>query len=143
MPVPVGNVVRLGLNAGLALFLVGGCDRRVEPSLPESRYDILEQDAKLPDFLRGSVLEHVVIYGTEAQVISGYGMVVNLDNTGRDDGIPGRVRERILEDASRLGVSMPRTDGSLGELSSTALLSDPAHDRRTRRRHRAAGCPPG
>ncbi|MEM7807038.1 MAG: flagellar basal body P-ring protein FlgI [Planctomycetota bacterium] len=118
-----GNVARLGLGliAGATLL---GCDRRVEPDLPATRYELLDS-ADVPDFLQGTVLEQVVVFGTEPQVISGFGLVVNLDNTGRDDGIPTRVRERILLDAARLGVSMPRTDGTLGEVSPSGILADP------------------
>ena len=113
--------IAAGLLAGGALL---GCQRRVAAPPPAARYEVIEGDP-VPDHLKGTVLEQVVVYGTVPQVISGYGLVVNLDNTGRDDGIPTPIRDRLAETAGRRGLSSPSTDGQLGQLSPLALLADP------------------
>ena len=117
--------VRLLLVAAVAGATLVGCQRRVDAPLQQSRYDVLESDPDLPEHLRGTILEQVTIFGTQSQVITGYGLVVNLDNTGRDDGVPTPVRDRIAETAARRGIASPQTGGRLGQLSPTALLADP------------------
>ncbi len=109
----------------VASFVVVGCQRRVDAPAPVSRYDTLLPDESLPEHLRGTILEYVTVFGTTPQVITGYGLVVNLDNTGRDDGIPTPVRNRIAETAARRGLASPQTGGQLGQLTPSALLADP------------------
>ena len=104
---------------------VAGCSRTVEPEPPAARYATLDPRDDLPAFMGGTVLESVEVAGTQPQALAGYGLVVNLENTGRDDGVPSAVRQRIIDDSVRRGVDAARTDGPLGALSPAALLADP------------------
>lgn len=114
------------LAAGLcALALSTGCNRTVDPTPPEPRYATLGSKEDFPEHLRGTILELVDVGGTQPLSASGYGLVVNLENTGRDDGIPTAVRERILDTAITRGFQNALTDGPLGSIAPVAVLADP------------------
>ncbi len=102
-----------------------GCSRTVGFDGTPQQYETLPARTDVPTHLQGTVLEIVDVYGTEPQRIGGYGLVVNLDNTGRDDGIPTAVRTRIIETASRLGLLDSNQTDRFRELSPGQLLSDP------------------
>ena len=109
----------------LAALLVGGCSYSTKKPDPAPRYRNLGAKADFPDFLKGTVLELVDVGGVDNLVAGGYGLVVNLENTGRNDGIPTAVRDSVTKSAAILGVNSALTEGALGRLSSGQLLADP------------------
>jgi hypothetical protein len=78
-----------------------------------------------PEYFENTVLETVDVIGIDYKVISGYGLVVNLENTGRDDGIPAAVRETVMRNAVVFGVGSALTEGAMGNLTASQLLGDP------------------
>ena len=112
------------LSLAVAL-VVPGCRRTVAPAPPAARYQTLPPKADVPPHLEGTVHQLVDVGGTRPLIASGYGLVVNLENTGRDDGIPTAVRQRVLETAIARGVSGANTFGQLGEVSPAGVLADP------------------
>ena len=109
----------------LAASLLGGCSYSTKKPDPAPRYRDLGAKADFPDFLKGTVLERVDVGGVDNLVAGGYGLVVNLENTGRNDGIPTAVRDSISKSATIRGVNSALTDGPLGVLSTGQLLADP------------------
>lgn len=107
------------------LAALAGCRYETAQPEPESRYRAVGPKENVPDYLRGTILEVVDVAGVEPQIISGYGVLVNLPNTGADDGIPSAVRERILNTASVRGLESFNTEGPMGELSASQFLADP------------------
>ena len=110
--------------AGAAVALAG-CGRKVDAPAPIRSYETLGAKEDFPEQLSGTILEGVDVYGTTPRAIAGYGIVVNLENTGRNDGVPAAVRSKLLDDAVRLGVGVARTDGLLGSSSPDTILADP------------------
>lgn len=109
----------------VTLLGLAGCRYDTEQPVADVRYRSVGPKEEFPDYLRGTILEVVEVGGVEPQIISGYGVLVNLPNTGADDGIPSPVRERILDTASVRGFGSVNTDGPLGELSVSLFLADP------------------
>ena len=113
----------------LPLLLAGatlaGCSNTTKKPDPEPHYKDLGAKADFPEFLRGTILDNVDVSGTQSLTASGYGLVVNLENTGRNDGIPTAVREAIGKNAMIFGVNSELTEGPLGTLPINQLLSDP------------------
>ena len=111
----------------LLIFALAGCSsvNKTAKPLPEVRYRDLGAKPDLPPFLSETILAGVDVTGTAPRVDSGYGLVVNLENTGRNDGIPTPVRDAIARLASITGVNSDLTDGPLGNLPINQLLADP------------------
>lgn len=87
---------------------------------------------KVPDFLRGTVMERMDHENPEPVRISSFGLVVNLPGTGegRDGGAPSAVREYIIKEMQRRGFGIAGAGGSVqlegfGGLTPTAVLEDP------------------
>ncbi len=117
------RLATLALACG-ALAL-SGCARKIDAPEAKVRYEALGPKADFPAQFSGTILEAVDVYGTTPRAIAGYGIVVNLENTGRNDGIPSAVRSKLLDDAVRRGVGVARTDGVLGGSTPDTILADP------------------
>ena len=102
-----------------------GCSRDANRPDPVPRYRNLGPKQNFPAYLDFTVLEGVDVLGIQPVVIAGYGLVVNLENTGRDDGIPAPVRESVMRNATVFGVGSALTEGQMGDLSAAQLLNDP------------------
>ncbi len=106
------------LAATVALGTVGGCgtsDRDTsEGQRPkvEIVYPPLPPAENLPDFMKGTIYELAVTMDTEPMLVSGYGLVANLRNTG-DSTVPMVVREYILRDMLKRGI--PRAEEILND----------------------------
>ncbi len=74
-----------------AVLVVGGCSRKVKQKAPVSRYPTLPEK-KVAPFLEDSVFHRTELANTEPYLVSGYGLVANLDNTGGSEA-PNAVRE--------------------------------------------------
>ncbi|MEL7239312.1 MAG: flagellar basal body P-ring protein FlgI, partial [Planctomycetota bacterium] len=107
-----------------AFLATPGCAPKADAPKLEARYDDLEV-AEVPDYLAGTINGSVQIGGTGNLRVSGYGLVVNLEGTGRNDGIPTEVRNKILDDAIRNGFGSQLTEGRLGDINGATVLADP------------------
>lgn len=114
-----------GLCVVVVVAAIAGCNRTVDPTPPAPRYATLGPKEEFPEHLRGTIFELVDVGGTQPLSAAGYGLVVNLENTGRDDGIPTAVREHILNTAITRGFQNALTDGPLGSIAPAAVLADP------------------
>ena len=125
IPLPLTTLLTATLTALMAGGTLAGCSNTAKKPDPEPKYRNLGAKTDFPEFLRGTILDSVDVSGTQSLTASGYGLVVNLENTGRNDGIPTAVREAIGKNASIFGVNSALTDGPLGQLPVNQLLSDP------------------
>lgn len=123
--IPVRLLPTLAIALSVTVAGLAGCRYETAQPVADVRYRSVGPKEDFPDYLRGTILEVVDVGGVEPQIISGYGVVVNLPNTGADDGIPSPVRERILDTASIRGFESFNTEGPLGELSTSLFLADP------------------
>jgi hypothetical protein len=121
------TLARRAIIALVGMGVVGsvGCSRTVEAEPPPPRYQARPAKTDLPEHLRGTIFELVDVGGVRPVSAAGYGLVVNLDNTGRDDGIPTTVRESVLRTAQVRGVSDSSALNPLADLSPASLLGDP------------------
>ncbi|MEO6434937.1 MAG: flagellar basal body P-ring protein FlgI [Tepidisphaeraceae bacterium] len=107
----------LALGAGL----MQGCSNKKKDGprvkLPD-RYTTLPP-RKVPAFLKDTILEKCDLINTEPFLVSGYSVVVNLDNTGDGDA-PNRVRDYIVKEmfkhkwgSALSGINMPAPEQAL------------------------------
>lgn len=92
------------------IVAVGGCGssskpQKETPAKMTSRYEPLPP-RDLPDFLTNTVLEKTVLRNTDPFIASGYGLVVNLRNTGNSVA-PTAVREYIMRQMDKRGMTGP------------------------------------
>lgn len=118
-------ILLAALVMALAPALLVGCRRSAPKPEPMARYRSLGPKPGLPAYFKDTILETVDVQGIEPVFVSGYGVVVNLENTGRDDGIPSAVREFVGNTAMVRGVGSQHTAGTMGELSASQFLGDP------------------
>lgn len=110
------------LAAFAASSALPGC-ARVQPKREVTpRYAELPPK-DVPAFLRGTILERSDLVHTEPVLISGYGVVVNLEGTG-DGNAPGPVREHIVRLMVRYGLGLRGTDTNRTVAPET-VLADP------------------
>jgi hypothetical protein len=92
----------MGLLCGMMILLPGGCAGNNPSNSPnQTRYERLEAK-QMPVYLRGTVLEQADLYGTEPFHISGFGLVVNLRESG-DSTAPMAVREYMIRQMVKHG----------------------------------------
>ncbi|HET6252359.1 MAG TPA: flagellar basal body P-ring protein FlgI [Tepidisphaeraceae bacterium] len=77
----------------LSLYSIGGCAQDTKPVVIKPKQAAIPPKV-VPAFLHGTVWEKVDVGNTEPFQVSGYGLVVNLDNTG-DSTAPVAVKEYI------------------------------------------------
>ena len=93
------------LSFALILALVlSGCTSHERPhaKLPPSKYTALPAK-QLPAFMKGTILEAAEIQNNEPYLVSGYGLVVGLANTGDNRGTRAGTRARHAGSTSREG----------------------------------------
>lgn len=109
---PAVGLMITGLVAGgLLVGSVTGCGggnkaqtKRERAVLP-SPYPKLPA-AQVPDFMRGTIYDLAVTRDQEAKVVSGFGLVAELRNTG-DTTVSNPVREYIIRDMVKRGIDRP------------------------------------
>src|SRR5215210_7131777 len=79
----------------LGLFVSGGCSRKVEKKKPVSRYPTMPEKQVAP-ILAESIFQRTDASNTDPYLVSGYGLVANLDNTGGSD-VPMIVRDYMIK----------------------------------------------
>ena len=107
-------------------------------NLPE-RYAKLPKK-KVPAFLQDTILEQCDLINTEPFLVSGYSVVVNLDNTG-DGSAPNLVREYIVKEMFKhrwnspsSGINMPPPEQALRD-PRVAMRQDSMDHMRTCHEH--------
>lgn len=114
-PIPRGVIGLLLLMLPLGSW---GCQksvRRADPTPPGPTYTG-------PAFLRGTVGSLTQLRGTKPMLVSGYGLVVNLDNTGSSD-VPAFLRGWLINEMRKRGVGSARL--SADWMSPEAVLASP------------------
>lgn len=90
-----------GLVAAGLLLPAGGCIRK-KPPAPVTRYQPLP-GKDVPPFLRGTIFERSDVIDLDPLVVSGFGLVVNLDETGDNTQVPTPVREYMVREMVKRG----------------------------------------
>jgi len=72
-----------------------GCSRKVEKKAPISRYPTLPEKPVAP-YLQETVFHRTEVGSTDPYLVSGYGLVSNLDNTGGSEA-PTPVRDYMIK----------------------------------------------
>lgn len=85
----------------MAALCGAGCQQEQKPPVLQPKYP-MRADKQVPPFMRGTIWERVDVGNTDAYQVSGYGLVVNLDNTG-DTTAPTAVRQYMLKELYRRG----------------------------------------
>lgn len=111
----------LALAAGVALSgLVTGCGGKREVKQVEP---VVVRD--VPDVLRGTIGSEAQINGTQPQLVSGFGIVVNLNGTGGGDLMPS-VAATMERELARNGVGKGGNfEGVLKDMSPQEFLRHP------------------
>ncbi|MFM9956687.1 MAG: flagellar basal body P-ring protein FlgI [Phycisphaerales bacterium] len=124
MPRPSQNSsVSVASVVGAALLMCGaavliGCESGPPPKAREVR--VISRD--VPAVLRNTVGAEASLSGDEPIIMTGYGLVVGLNNTGSND-VPLPVRTYMIDEMTRMGVGKER--GSLAGMTPDRLLDDP------------------
>ncbi len=113
------SVRSLALLGSLAVF--AGC-KPVEPPAPKVSAPIIPPK-QMPDYLRGTIWEHVDVAGVEPMRVSGFGLVVNLSGTG-DTRAPNQVREYMIKQMQKHGFGNLNQPG-FATLGPDKVLNDP------------------
>lgn len=106
----------------LGLALTPGCSRKVQYKAPVSRYDRLPEKEVEP-FLKGTVFERTLLGNIDPYLVSGYGLVANLDNTGGSEA-PMAVREYMIKQMQQHKFGSALQPG-FEDVSPSRVLSDP------------------
>ena len=108
----------------LAILLLSSCVRTDRPhaKLPPSKYTTLAAKS-LPAFMKGTILEAAEIQNNEPYLVSGYGLVVGLANTGDNHNVPQAVVGAIMDEMVRHGLGS--TDDRLKQYKPGQMIQDP------------------
>ncbi|HWE01344.1 MAG TPA: flagellar basal body P-ring protein FlgI [Tepidisphaeraceae bacterium] len=98
--------VKFGLFIGCAVpagaMLTGCADEPKKPVSLAKQYDVIAAKTGLPNYMRRTIFEKVDLANAEAFQVSGYGLVVNLDNTG-DSTAPLPVTQYMIKEMVKHG----------------------------------------
>lgn len=92
----------VGLLVLGAMCLAGCADETPQPKPLPQQYDVIAPKTGFPDYMKGTVWEKTDLGNTDFFQVSGYGLVVNLDNTG-DTTAPMAVREYMVKEMVKHG----------------------------------------
>ena len=108
----------------LASFLVSvGCSTRKKAPAPVTRYQALPPK-EVPAFLRGTIFERSDLVDLDPLVISGFGLVVNLEGTGDNTQVPTPVRTYMVREMVKRGFGSKLLPG-FERTSPEDVLRDP------------------
>lgn len=110
--------------AGLVLAGTGiGCNQApIKPDPIPARYSAIPP-REVPEYLRGTILQIADLAETQPKLMSGFGLVVNLEGTG-DSAAPNPVREYMLKEMTKRGFGSSNLPG-YERLSPDRVLRDP------------------
>lgn len=116
-------VWRLLIAAVVASAAVGCNPYKKKLDKPVSRYQSLPPK-QVPEYLKGSILEMVDLVEFDPQVVSGFGLVVNLNDTGDNTQIPTPVRDYMVREMVKRGFGSKLQPG-FETTSPEEVLRDP------------------
>jgi len=93
---------RLFVLSCIVTVVVGCNPYKKKLEKPVTKYQALPPK-HVPEYLRGSLLEVTDVIDVDPQVVSGFGLVVNLERTGDNTQIPTPVREFIVREMVKRG----------------------------------------
>ncbi|MGE5610306.1 MAG: flagellar basal body P-ring protein FlgI [Bacillota bacterium] len=123
---PLGRGLRSACVAALlGVALVGGCssDGPKKDAPPPPRYPTLPPKENLPAYMKGTIFEVTDVGNKEPYLVSGYGLIVGLANTGNNFGVPRAVQNYMIDEMVRHGFGSQ--DDRLRQLKPEAILNDP------------------
>src|SRR5580700_6013523 len=92
------RVLQLGWRALGALELAqAGCNFHEEPPKPPEIYTNLGYKPDLPEFMKGTVFERTEVANDTPYPLTAYSLVVNLQGTGDNSGLPQVVRTAMIK----------------------------------------------
>lgn len=99
---------------------LGACDFTKRARMRGRQPDAVVRD--VPSVLRNTIGAQATIRGLEPILVSGYGIVVNLNGTGSAD-VPAAIRAQLEREMSLRGIGQEQM--GMGWTSPTAMLNDP------------------
>ncbi len=112
----------LCLIAGV--IAVVGCTKKPDMSKPLTRYQALPTRKNLPGYMKDTIYERTELIRTDGLLVSGFGVISGLDNTG-DSTAPTAVRNYIINQMLKHGVSSKNIPGQ-GKITPEMYLADPS-----------------
>src|SRR5262249_19241925 len=76
-----------------------GCAQKEKPKTPMARYPQLPL-RKVPPYMKNTILERAELGDDRPYLVSGFGLVANLNGTGNSDA-PNAVREYIIKEMAK------------------------------------------
>jgi hypothetical protein len=86
-----------------------GCSRKVEKKAPISRYPTLP-DKPVAPYLQDTIFHRTEVMNTDRYLVSGYGLVANLDYTGGSEA-PTPVRDYMIKQMQQHRIGSPSQPG--------------------------------
>lgn len=118
----IPTVVLACCALAFGLALAPGCSRKVNYKAPVTRYPTLPEKQVDP-FLQGTLFERTELANIEPYLVSGYGLVANLDNTGGSEA-PMAVRNYMIKQMQQHKFGSSLQPG-FENVSPSRVLSDP------------------
>jgi len=121
--IPSHRTSKLGTILWIS-FLVAGCSQHERPhaKLPPSPYAALPAK-NLPPFMKGTILEAAEVQNNTPYLVSGYGLVVGLADTGDNRNTPQAIVGAIMDEMVRHGLGS--TDERLKQYRPEQMIQDP------------------
>ncbi len=107
----------------MVVIALSGCTKP-PPKKQLTRYEQLPARKNLPDYMQDTIYSRTELFRTEGMLVSGFGVVSGLDNTG-DCTAPTLVRQYIINQMLKHGVSSMRIPGQ-GNVTPEMYLADPS-----------------
>jgi hypothetical protein len=107
-----------------AAVALPGCTKKPDTSKPLTRYQSLPTRKDLPAFMKDTIYERTELIRTDGLLVSGFGVVSGLDNTG-DSTAPTLVRNYIINQMLKHGVSSKNITGQ-AKITPEMYLADPS-----------------
>jgi hypothetical protein len=114
------------LALGVVLTLMGlvvGCGDAEKPAVSPQPYVDQGYKPDLPYYMHGTVYERTDMGNTDPFPVTGYSLIVNLQNTGDNSGIPTVVREAMIKKMALAGFGQ-HEDQQLAHLQPEQVLRD-------------------
>jgi hypothetical protein len=114
------------LAAGIGVGGIGGCNAPAKPEpkpIVEPRHPNVGLRKDLPAFMKGTIHEAANVDNKDPYLVSGFGLVVGLEGTGNNTGVPLAVRNHMIDEMVRHG--MGSLNGPMADLKPERVINDP------------------
>jgi len=124
---------RIAVAVGLAVAVMGcgggsnnsSANNGTPSTQPIVHYPTLPSK-KVPDYLKGTILEFSDLGNTEPELVSGYGLVVNLEPGAGDTKASQVIRDYMIKEMAKRGFGSALMPG-FQYMTPEAVLADPHH----------------